>query len=85
MPKPAELIKAELGIQLQGVRHVLSVSLADDLEVISAAWCAERSLAEGARAKIVKQLQTRLDAALAQAYADVERERGQPPSANDVA
>ena len=82
LPKPAHLIKAEMGIVLQGERHVLLVSLADDLDAISSAWCAERGLQEKARAKIVGQLQTRLDAALAQAYA----ERDQPPALpSDVA
>ena len=49
------------GIVLANERHVLLVSLADDLEAISRAWCAERGLPEKARAKIAAQLQTRLD------------------------
>ena len=85
MPKPAHLIKAEMGIVLSGERHVLVVSLADDLEGISTAWCAERSLAEKARVKIVAQLQTRLDAALAQAWQEKEQlEHAAPAVPSDV-
>ena len=77
LPKRADLIKAEMGIVLQGTRHVLVVSLADDLEAVSTAWCAERGLGDKARAKIVAQLQTRLDAALAQAYQEHETQQQQ--------
>ena len=85
LPKPAHLIKAEMGIVLSGERHVLVVSLADDLEGISTAWCAERSLAEKARVKIVAQLQTRLDAALAQAWQEKEQlEHAAPAVPSDV-
>jgi hypothetical protein len=40
---------------------VLVVSLADDLEAVSTAWCAEHGVNESARSKIVSTLQTRLD------------------------
>ena len=85
LPKPAHLIKAEMGIVLGGERHVLVVSLADDLEAVAASWCAERGLPEKVQLKIVPQLQTRLDAALAQAYQEREGANDAPPPANDVA
>ena len=76
-----------MGIVLAGERHVLNVSLADDLEAISAAWCAERGLPEKTRGKIAAQLMQRLDASLAQAYAEKEPQaNGNAPNAaaNDV-
>jgi len=78
LPKPPELIKAEMGVVLGKTlgRQVISVSLADDLQQTVAAWCAERSLSAGAQAKIIKELTSRLDASLAQAYQDAE----QPPA-----
>ncbi|KAL1524999.1 hypothetical protein AB1Y20_019875 [Prymnesium parvum] len=53
---------------------VISVSLADDLPTAVAEWCAARNLAAGAQSKIFKELTSRLDAALAQAYQDAEQE-----------
>jgi len=76
LPKPPELIKAEMGVVLGKTlgRQVISVSLADDLPTAVAEWCAARNLAAGAQSKIFKELTSRLDAALAQAYQDAEQE-----------
>ena len=57
--------------------------MADDLQQTVAAWCAERSLSAGAQAKIIKELTSRLDASLAQAYQDAEQQpHVHPPSLN---
>ena len=71
LPKPARLIKAEMGITFGKERHLLVVSLADDLQAVASAWCAAHSLPDQIVGKIVAQLQTRLDAALAQAHQEV--------------
>ena len=84
LPKPAHLIVAEMGVVLQGTRHVLHCTLADDVEAVATAWCAERGLPDKAKAKIVGQMQVRLDAALAQAYAESEPQVARAPPA-DVA
>ena len=48
------------------------MSLAEPLQATVGAWCAERKLGPGAQAKIAKELQSRLDAALAQACHDAD-------------
>ena len=88
LPKPAHLIKAEMGIKVgkEGQRDVIEVSLADDLEALTAQWCAARGVSEKARAKVVSALRTRLDEALALAYQEQEREaQAQPPTKADDA
>ena len=72
LPKPAHLVKAELGIVLKGERHVLLISCADDIERTVRSWCAERRLHERARAEITAELQIRLDAAVAQAWEQMQ-------------
>ena len=68
LPKPAELIKAEMGVVLGKLgRQLICVSMADDLPGVVRQWCEERGLSETARAKVEQTLQTRLDEALAQA------------------
>ena len=70
LPKPAHLIKAEMGVQIgkEGARDMIVVSLADDVEAVATEWCAARGISEKAKSKVVISLRTRLDAALAQAY-----------------
>ena len=69
LPKPADQIVAELGIQLGKLgRQVVRVSMADDLPGVVRRWCGERQLSDAARQKIEQNLQTRLDEALAQAF-----------------
>ena len=75
LPKAAHLIRAEMGIQIGrhgGARDVISVSLADDLEAVATEWCAARGVSAKAKAKVVLQLQSRLDSALALAWQDKE-------------
>ena len=74
LPKPAHLIRAEVGIQIKGERHVIAVSLADHLQGVADEWCAQRGIAEKAKGKIIGQLQTRLDQAPALAYQEAEEE-----------
>lgn len=85
LPKAAELIKAEMGVVLgtRG-RQVISVSLADDLPREVAAWCSLHGLPSAAQAKIEKELQSRLDAALAHAYAEAEAAAPSTAAATDV-
>jgi len=82
LPKPAEMIKAEMGVVLGKTlgRQVISVTLADDVPRRVAEWCAERNLSAGAQAKVTKELQSRLDSALAQAYQDAEQGGGATPA-----
>ena len=72
-----------MGVQIgkDGARDVISVSLADDLEEVTAQWCASRNVSEKARVKVISALRTRLDEALAKAYQDQEHEQQEAAAA----
>ena len=58
-------------------RQMIEVSLADDLPAVVAAWCAKHELSAEAGQKVQASLQTRLDEALAKAFAEAaENEAG---------
>ena len=72
LPKPKHLIKAEMGVVIKGERQVLEVSMEDDLSSVVANWCQQRGLAPAAKQKVEKELQSRLDQALAVAMMEAE-------------
>jgi len=78
-PKPPDTIKAEMGVLLEGQRHTIEVTLADDLPAKVAEWSVGKNLSDKARIKVENSLRMRLDQALAKANAESEAAPPAPP------
>ena len=78
------MIVAEMGVVLGDKgRQVITVSMAEDMPRKVFEWCAAHGLADRARLKIEAELRTRLDGALAAAYAEAdaaEADAARPPA-----